>query len=176
MSKKRDRRRTARASTGLTQRKTGPPSLGGELPEKVTDSNDDLAKFQQTFATTDPDLAVVLAIQAASSLGDPITSDRGIHKVTRAAVASVGARDGLEALLAVQIVATHNLAMKFLASADPRGCGAVHKLCQSAAANLHCASGSAQDVSEQGRAESSRRTRAHSSRRPSHRRSRKPDE
>jgi hypothetical protein len=121
MSKKRDRRRTARASTGLTQRKTGPPSLGGELPEKVTGASEDLAKFQQTFATTDRDLALVLGLQAAASAGYPRTDNELTHRSTRAAVNSLGARDGLEVLLVVQMVSTHNLAMTLLACAAMEG-------------------------------------------------------
>jgi hypothetical protein len=56
-------------------------------------------------------------MQAAASLGDPLSDKKFIHKSTRAAVHSLGARDGLEALLAVQMVCVHNLAMKFLANA-----------------------------------------------------------
>jgi len=87
------------------------------LPEKLTPVGDGLSKFEQTFATTDVSLGVVLALQAAASLGDPRSDNKLIHKSTRAAVHSLGARDGLEALLAVQMVCVHNLAMKFLANA-----------------------------------------------------------
>jgi hypothetical protein len=117
MSKKQDKRRAARASTALTLPKTSPPSQAAKLPEKVTDVDEDLAKFLQTFATTDPDLALVLALQAFASVGGPRTDNRLTHRGTKAAVHSLGARDGLEALLAVQMVSTHNLAMTFLASA-----------------------------------------------------------
>jgi hypothetical protein len=43
-----------------------------------------------------------------------------IHNSTREAVRSIGARDGTEALLAVQMVGVHNLAMKFLAAAGAK--------------------------------------------------------
>jgi hypothetical protein len=121
-SRKRDRR-TAQASTSLTVQKPNTTSNpksdqpAGGLPEKMTNANQGLDRAQQTFATTDTDLIVVLALQAAASLGDPMSNDRLTHKGTRAAVHSPGARDGLEALLAVQMVGVHNLAMKFLANA-----------------------------------------------------------
>jgi hypothetical protein len=121
MSKKRDKRRAAQGSAGLALAKTSTLSPGCELPKKVTNSQEGLDKIQQTFATTDTDLIVVLALQAAASLGDPMTDNRVIHKSTRAAVRSLGPRDGLEALLAVQMVAVHNLAMKFLANAAEEG-------------------------------------------------------
>ena len=43
------------------------------------------------------------------------------NRYSFAAVHSLGARDGLEALLAVQMVGVHNLAMKFLANAAVKG-------------------------------------------------------
>jgi hypothetical protein len=91
MSKRRDRKRTAQASTDLTQRETSTPSLGGELREKVIDANE--AKFLQTFATTDPHLALMLALQAFASVDYPRT-DKGLtHRGTRAALHSLGARE-----------------------------------------------------------------------------------
>jgi hypothetical protein len=120
MSKKRDRKQSAQASPtlALPSAPSTPQSdkPEGELPEKMTKTDDGLARAQQTFATTDIDLIAVLALQAAASLGDP-RSGSMVHKSTRAAVHSLGARDGLEALLAVQMVGVHNLAMKFLANA-----------------------------------------------------------
>jgi hypothetical protein len=118
MSKRRDKGRAAQATTTvLTRRETSTQSPGSELPEKLTTADEALAKVQQTFATTDVELTVVLALQAAASLGDPLTITSTIHKSSRAAVHSLGARDGLEALLAVQMVGAHNLAMTFLAQA-----------------------------------------------------------
>jgi hypothetical protein len=117
MSRKREK-----ASTALARKEpcsactTGPDKHGGELPERLAPVGDGLSKFQQTFPTTDVTLGVVLALQAAATLGDPING-RLANKSTRAAVHSLGARDGTEALLAVQMVGVHNLAMKFLADA-----------------------------------------------------------
>jgi hypothetical protein len=117
MSRKRDKTSTALApQESCSTSATRPDEHGGELPEKLTPVGDGLSKFQQTFATTDIDLGVVLALQAASTFGDPINGPLA-NKSTRAAVHSLGARDGLEALLAVQMVSVHNLAMKFLANA-----------------------------------------------------------
>jgi hypothetical protein len=117
MSRKRDKTSTALApQESCSTSTTGPDKHGGELPEKLTAVDDGLSKFQQTFATTDKDLAVVLALQTAATLGDHRAGPM-IHKSTRAAVHSLGARDGTEALLAVQMVGVHNLAMKFLANA-----------------------------------------------------------
>ena len=121
MSRKRDKTSTTLArQESCSTSTTGPDKHGGELPEKLTPVGDGLSKFQQTFATTDIDLGVVLALQAASTFGDPING-RLANKSTRAAVHSLGARDGLEALLAVQMVSVHNLAMKFLANAAMKG-------------------------------------------------------
>jgi hypothetical protein len=119
MSKKQNRSRAAKAPTDLAPREMTIP--GNELPEKRKRVSEGLTPMQQTFATTDLDLIVVLGLQAAATLGDPSANERLINKGTRAAVHSLGARDGVEALLAVQMVGAHNLAMKFLASAAADG-------------------------------------------------------
>jgi hypothetical protein len=87
----------------------------------MTKTDDLRTRAQQTFATKDTDLMVVLALQAAASLGNPKNNDRWPHKSSTAAVHSLGARDGLEALLTVQMVGVHNLAMHFLANAAAEG-------------------------------------------------------
>jgi hypothetical protein len=48
--------------------------------------------------------------------GKPVKDDLA-NRYSFAAVHSLGARDGLEALLAVQMVGVHSLAMKFLSNA-----------------------------------------------------------
>ena len=121
-SKKRDKKRTAQASTGLTLQKTSTSSSGGESLEEVTDSNEARVDLRQAFATTDLDHCVVLGLQVASSLANvPWPDDEMSIQSTRAAVSSLGVRDGLEALLAVQMVGVHNLAMTFLARAALQG-------------------------------------------------------
>ncbi len=76
--------------------------------------------LREVFVTTDRDLAAVLALQVAATLGD-VTGGSWIHDSTRAAVRSVGARDGVEDLLAVQMVGVHNLAMRAMANAAAKG-------------------------------------------------------
>ena len=120
MSKKRDRKQSAQASPtlALPSAPSTPQSdkPAGELPEKLTKEKQPLARVHQAFATTDISLIVPLLLQAkrAAGFGDDNST---AHHYTVAAVHSLGARDGLEALLAVQMVGVHNLAMQFLADA-----------------------------------------------------------
>jgi hypothetical protein len=97
--------------------KTNPRAL-----RKKTNAAKELTKRpQKRFKIKDVRLSVLLSIQAAASLGDPMTDNDMIHRSSRAAVDSLGPRDGLEMLMAVQMVGVHNLAMKFLASAALQG-------------------------------------------------------
>lgn len=121
---KRNGAQAKQASIALARQDTSTPmsdKAGGELPEKLTKAGDGLTRAQQTFATEDPDLMGVLALQAAASLGNPKSNAGALHRSSVAAVRSLGARDGLEALLTVQMVGVHNLAMHFLANAAAQG-------------------------------------------------------
>jgi len=89
---------------------------GGELPEKLTKA-DGLTDAQQAFATTNISLMAYLRLQAMSAAGGEPVKDNFASSYSFAAVGSLGARDGLEALLAVQMVGVHGLAIKFLATA-----------------------------------------------------------
>jgi len=120
MSKKREKVNAMQASTALARQKGGTPGhdrSGTKLPEKQTTANDAMARSQQAFATKDTELIYYLSLQAASTAsGDP-THNHLANRSTFAAVHSLGARDGTEVLLAVQMVGVHNLAMKLLAGA-----------------------------------------------------------
>src|SRR5271167_1417839 len=120
MSKKRDKRNAMQPSTAIARQKSGAPrpdTPGGELPEELTKADDGLARWHQAFATTDVDLGAYLRLQAVRAAGGNLIKDNPANRYSFAAVHSLGARDGLEALLAVQMVGVHSLAMKFLAIA-----------------------------------------------------------
>jgi hypothetical protein len=123
MRKKRDRRQASQPSTALTLQRPNTPTTpksdqpAGELPEKLTNEKPAVARVHQAFATTDTELIVPLLFQAMPTAGFGDANITTAHHYTVAAVHSLGARDGLEALLAVQMVGVHNLAMKFLANA-----------------------------------------------------------
>jgi hypothetical protein len=108
------------ASTALSRQKSGTPRsdhAGGEPPEKLTKAGDRLTRAQQAFATTNVSLIAYLQLQAMSAAGGKPVQDDFASDYSFEAVHSLGARDGLEALLAVQMVGVHSLAMKFLANA-----------------------------------------------------------
>ena len=67
------------------------------------------------------DLIAHLRLQAMLAAGGKPVKDDPANHYSFAAVHSLGARDGLEALLAVQMVGVHSLAMKFLATAAREG-------------------------------------------------------
>ena len=72
-------------------------------------------QFFPTLATDDPELPGLLAVQAAiTTLPFGAKSEKFNTKFSEAVTRSIGPRDGLEALLALQMVATHNLAMHYL--------------------------------------------------------------
>ena len=75
------------------------------------------ARWHQAFATTDSSLGACLRLQVMLAVGGKPVKDDLANRYSFAAVHSLGARDGLEALLAVQMVGVHSLAMKFLANA-----------------------------------------------------------
>jgi hypothetical protein len=86
-------------------------------PEKPL-IQDVIARLQQAFATTDMDLMVSLLVQVERATGDLKSIDLAAlaRNFPVSAIHSIGARDGLEALLAVQMVTVHTLAMRFLAN------------------------------------------------------------
>ena len=93
-----------------------PPRLkDGEAPGTVMPDTKDLplwaARVAQALGVDDPWLIDMLMNQAANCLpGEPARA----ASVAIAAVQSVGPRDGIEAMLAVQMAATHAVAMKML--------------------------------------------------------------
>jgi hypothetical protein len=78
------------------------------------------AALFEALATVDIDLAWNLLSQAASTVK---CADQRVDKVNFAAAAlhSMAPRDGIEALLCVQMAGVHNLAMHFLATAAMKG-------------------------------------------------------
>jgi hypothetical protein len=87
-----------------------------ELPEGPMKAEQGMSLVQQAFATTDTDLILALLIQTKEATGFDAFESAG-HDYIVAAVHSLGARDGVEALLATQMVAVHQLAMTCLANA-----------------------------------------------------------
>ncbi len=77
--------------------------------------------IHQAFATTDVNLGAYLRLQAMWAAGGKPEKDNSANNYSFAAVHSLAPRDGLEALLAVQMVGVHSLAMKFLAIAALEG-------------------------------------------------------
>ena len=124
VSKKGNRPQSKEVSTGLSQQDTDTPTSdkpGGEPPEKLTKAGDRLTRAQRAFATTNISLIAYLQLQAMSAAGGKPVKDDFTGDYSFEAVHSLGARDGLEALLAVQMVGVHSLAMKFLATAAREG-------------------------------------------------------
>lgn len=108
------------------------PSIANSLmPEPQSpdeSSKDDLAqilspeiaaRLERTFATADLYLALRLLIQANTAAGCFTSLDPKslVSHFPAAALSALGVRDGLEALLSVQMVSVHSLAMEFLAKA-----------------------------------------------------------
>ena len=100
----------AQASTGLALKKTEAPSA--PIPKEAA------CKLIPTLATEEPDLLAFLTVQATNTalpFGDSHHSFN--DRFVKAAVRSIGPRDGVEAFLAVQMVHTHNLAIEYMARA-----------------------------------------------------------
>jgi len=121
--KESNRTRAKRASTELALEETntvptaGLGKPGAALPEELIKADDGLARVHQAFATTDRDLISYLRMQAVLAAGGKLVQDNAANSYSFAAIQSLGARDGLEALLVVQMVGVHTMAMKFLANA-----------------------------------------------------------
>jgi hypothetical protein len=74
-----------------------------------------VAQLERTFATSDLYLTLRLLLQANQAAGlKSLDLESLVRQFPAEALASLGVRDGLEALLAVQMVSVHSLAMKFL--------------------------------------------------------------
>jgi len=120
-SQKRDKTRASQASTtlalssALSQPQSDQPAA--DVPGKITMAKQGLSRAEQAFATTDMDLILALLLQTKLATGFNPLGSEGHHYIV-AAVHSLGARDGVEALLATQMVAVHNLAMNCLANAS----------------------------------------------------------
>jgi hypothetical protein len=117
----------AKASTGIDIR-TGrnrrfPPKI--EVVDSELRVKGDEASFatamQQAFGTLDFDLIAHLLRQATSVLPDRAREDVKGENFVLAALSGIEPRDELEGLLAVQMVAVHNLAMAFLSHASLEG-------------------------------------------------------
>src|SRR5271165_696685 len=124
MSKKLNKTNAMQASTALATQKSGTSisdHAGAEPPEKLTKAGDRLTRAQRAFATTNVSLIAYLQLQAMAAAGGKPVKDDFASDYSFEAVHSLGARDGLEALLAVQMVGVHSLAMKFLAIAAVEG-------------------------------------------------------
>ena len=116
VSKKGNRTQAKQVSTGLARREANTPTSDKPSAESPKPTHHRL-RCQQAFATTDVTLITYLSLQAMSAAGGKLVKDDFTSDYAFAAVHSLGARDGLEALLAVQMVGVHSLAMKFLATA-----------------------------------------------------------
>ena len=107
MSKKQDKKQTTQTSTALALQKTDAPS--------TPKADNPASNLIPTLATEESDLPGLLLLQAiTTSLPFGESRDSLNERFAEAAVRSLGPRDGLEALLAVQMVHTHNLAMNYL--------------------------------------------------------------
>src|SRR5271166_6363294 len=103
---KRTQGNAMQASTALATQKSGTSisdHAGGEPPEKLTKAGDRLTRAQRAFATTNVSLIAYLQLQAMAAAGGKPVKDDFASDYSFEAVHSLGARDGLEALLAVQM-------------------------------------------------------------------------
>ena len=74
------------------------------------------------MAEAEPDFAAFLVLQAIETALPFTDSHRDLNdRFMQAALRSIGPRDALEALLAVQMVRTHNLALAYLERAGGKG-------------------------------------------------------
>jgi hypothetical protein len=117
VSKKGNRTQTKEGSTELARRREANTATSDKPSAESPKPSDHRVRCQKAFATTDVTLITYLSLQAMSAAGGKLVKDDFASDYSFAAVHSLGARDGLEALLAVQMVGVHSLAMKFLATA-----------------------------------------------------------
>ncbi len=74
------------------------------------------------MANAEPHFAAFLVLQAAETALPFTDAHRGLNdRFMQAALRSIGPRDALEALLAIQMVRTHNLALTYLERAGGKG-------------------------------------------------------
>ena len=107
MSSKQQQVESAKTITALAAQKEKVPSRAQpDVPRP---------QFFPTLTTDDPELPGLLAFQAASTtLPFGAKNEKFNAKFSKAVTRSIGPRGGLEGLLALQMVATHNLAMHYL--------------------------------------------------------------
>jgi len=107
MRGKRDKIRPTPKSTALTVQNGNVPST--QQPDSPR------PQFFPALATDDPELPGLLALQATiTTLPLGAKHEKFNTKFSKDVTRSIGPRDGLEGLLALQMVATHNLAMHYL--------------------------------------------------------------
>jgi hypothetical protein len=113
MPNERDQTPSSRSSTALAaKRKPSSPPV----------PKDAASRLLPTLAKAEPDFAAFLVLQANATALPFTDSHRDLNdRFIQAALRSIGPRDALEALLAVQMVRTHNLALAYLERAGGKG-------------------------------------------------------
>ena len=110
------------SSTTLTQKESSKLATKGEaVPKTDTEQplppipEDIASRLLPSAANADPEFALFLVLQAeATALPFTDSPREWSRKFITGAVRSIAPRDALEALLAVQMVRTHNLALQYL--------------------------------------------------------------
>ncbi len=124
VSKKRDRPRASQASSALAlpSASSTPQSdqPTGEAPQKVTRPTRPKPTLYDVFGSDDPELVTFLMFQSRFAAGYALKTSEG-NRFLAAQIHSVGPRDGIEGMLAVQMVAVNNLAMNCKANAAVEG-------------------------------------------------------
>src|SRR5215469_15300633 len=107
MSNKQQKTKSTDSTTAL--------ALQGEQLPSTPQPEGPRPQFFPTLATDDEELPGLLSLQAINTtLPFGPTHEKFNTKFSKAVTRSIGPRDGLEALLALQMVKTHNLAMHYL--------------------------------------------------------------
>ena len=123
-SQKRDKTRASQASAALAlpNAASTPQSdkPAGEVPQNVTKSIPPKPTLYEVFGSDDPELVVFLMLQSRCAAGYGLETSNG-NRHLAAQIHSVGPRDGVEAMLAAQMVAVHNLSMNCFAAANMKG-------------------------------------------------------
>ncbi len=110
------------SSTALAQKQSSKLTTKGEAAAK-TDTEQPLppipediaSRLLPSVANADPEFALFLVLQAeATALPFTDSPREWSRKFITGAVRSIAPRDALEAMLAVQMVRTHNLALQYL--------------------------------------------------------------
>lgn len=112
----------ASATLALPSAPSTPKSdqLTGATPTEATRPTPPKPTLYEVFGSDDPELVTFLMLQSRFAAGYDIkTSDKG--GFLAAQIHSVGPRDGVEAMLAAQMVSVHNLAMNCLGNVAVKG-------------------------------------------------------